>query len=419
MLPFIASCLLAVLQTTGHFLVSSYCFQTFFWNGVMVISMLLGRWKTSFLAQMTSGVLASFLLYSGFDNCTLLSFYLLLLMESRSSLLLTLSITAWIAHPLVCIILLLVWILLAFLPQGKAKRTVLFTLFIYLTPFILPSSSMASSLTSSSSLFSMTTRTSSRHSLHAVTATSTLLQLVHWVVLGSSIVLVSQTDYPSTVLLILFVTWLAQPGSYLWMLHIVLSHIFAVAAALKLLVFVQQESGNEEQQIHPDCKVHSSSSSSSCKQIIARILLVISVTVLVGVSFFMTVQSSIQSPVIQPATKLDDVAMKSGIEEANAMMDYFDSQSIPLNTVLRFVRESGLSVEGWNAIVGKREEDAYHAFALSSFQYILFTPWDVPPHPNDDCSLFSIVHGGCEDQLYSFQLLYRTNSSLFSLYRLL
>lgn len=263
----------------------------------------------------------------------------------------------------------------------------------------------------------MTTRTPSYHSFHAVTATSTLLQLVHWVVLGSSVVLVSQTDYPPTVLLILFVTWLAQPGSYLWMLHIVLSHVFAVSAALKLLLFVQQESGNEEQQIHPECKGHASSS--SCKQIIARILLVISVIVLVGVSFFVTVRSSMQTPVIQPAIKLDDVAIKSGIEEANVMMSYFDSQVIPLNTVLRCVRESGLSVDGWNAVVGKREEEAYHAFSLSSFQYILFTPWDIPPHPNDDCSLFSIVHGGCEDQLYSFQLLFRTNSSLFSLYRLL
>ena len=431
-LSYAASCLFSIFQAKSQIFTSPQHFQAFTLNFTMVLTFLLVRCKSSFTARILSGILASFVLRAEYRKMTHLSFLILLLVKRDDVVILILSISMWIFHPTICICLIFLWIFLPFIFQGKEKRFVLFTTFLCLTATILPSSylsvpsstrmEMTTTATTATIItpgremqYPTITTTSSGYPL-STPSSSGLLQVVHWVVWIISFVLASQVNYPSALLLVLFISWFSQTGTYLYYVNMVLSHVLAISSSLHFpLLFKGNEDKDKDKEEEQDDKQFHRSSN---RQKIAGNILVCSVVILIVLSIGMTVHSYSQPSIIKCTesfnTTLDRTMMMG---EADEMVEYLKKHSITPDTILRAVKESNMAMSEWYAIVGKNEEEAYHVFSVSSFKYILFTPWDPLPYRNEECSVFSITHGKCSERLYSLNKLFITRSSLFSLYQ--
>ena len=434
-LSYASSCLLSVFQAKSPIFASSQHFQEFILNFTMVLTFLLLRCKSSLTARTLSGVLASFVLRAEYSKMTFLSFLILLLVERDDVVILILSASLWIFHPAICICLIFLWILLPFTLQGKEKRVVLFTTFLCLTSTILPSSFLhaPSSIrmemtTTAATAATATIITPNREMQYpAITTTpsssplftsssSGLLQVVHWVVWVISFLLASQVNYPSSLLLVLFISRFSQTGTYLHDMNVVLSHILAISSSLHFPTLFKwsKEKDLQEEEQDGDKQFRLSSN----RQTIAGNILVCSVVILIVTSLGMTVYSYSQPPITQCTASFNTTIDKTMMmEEADEMVEYLKEHSITPDAILRAVKESDIAMSEWNAIVGKNEEEAYHVFSVSSFKYILFTPWDPLPYRNEECSVFSIAHGKCSERLYSLNKLFITRSSLFSLYQ--
>ena len=436
-LSYAASAFLSVIQARSQILTSSQHCQTFILNFMMVLSFLLMQCKFSLAARILVGILTSLILRSDCSKMTFLSFLILLLVKRDDIVILVLSISVWIFHPTICICLILLWILLPLSCQGKERRFVLFTIFLCLSSTILSSSclSMPSSImmgtTTTATTTTTTTTITHNRGVHyptispvfscsplLISSPSGLLQVVHWMVWIISLILASQVDYPSSLLLVLFISRCSQIGTYLYFINIVLSHALAISSSLHFLPFFKRDKDKDKDKDKQGEEDTNQFSFSSPSQRIAGIILVFSVVVLVVISFSMTVHSYVQPSIVQYAESFNttiDITMMS--EEADEMVKYLKEHSITTDAILRAVKESNTARSEWNAIVSKNEEDAYHVFSASSFKYILFTPWDPFPYRNEDCSIFSIAHGKCSERLYSLNKLFTTKSSLFSLYQ--